>query len=58
MITKKERLGPIVLASTTFLLFLIVFSSSVLVTDKGTALTFQDNYEEVIKNCDFRRNSR
>ncbi|MGI5992127.1 MAG: tetratricopeptide repeat protein [Methanosarcina sp.] len=48
----KDRLDLIILASTAFLLFLIIFSSTALAVNNGNALASQGNYEEAIKAFD------
>ncbi|HOA69178.1 MAG TPA: tetratricopeptide repeat protein [Methanosarcina thermophila] len=48
----KKRSYLIILASTAFLLFLILFSSTVLAVNNGEALAFQGNYEDTIKAYD------
>jgi len=49
---KREKLYPLVLASTALFLFLIVSSSTVLAANNGNILAFQGNYEDAIKAYD------
>jgi hypothetical protein len=48
----KKRSDLIILASTVFLLFLTIFSSTALAANNENTLAFQENYEEAIKAYD------